>query len=123
MSDISHKFGADLVISPSGDLAQAPDDQLGHQRVLRRLLTNPGDYIWSPSYGAGLARYIGMPNSVTGIQAAIRSQIFREATVARSPEPSVTVTEVMPGTLDCAITYADAATGQTRLLGFTIGRA
>ena len=48
MPDLSHEFGADLLAGPTGDLAVAAGAGLGRQRVLRRLLTNPGDYIWQP---------------------------------------------------------------------------
>ena len=61
MPDISHQFSADLSLSPTGDLATITAPQLTQQRVLRRLLTNPGDYIWHPSYGAGLAAFVGQP--------------------------------------------------------------
>ena len=61
MPDLAHEFGADLQAGPTGDLALADGAALGRQRVLRRLLTNPGDYIWHPTYGAGLARFVGHP--------------------------------------------------------------
>ena len=57
MSDISHQWGSDLSIGPTGDFALVSGAILGQQRVLRRLLTNPGDYIWHPDYGAGLAEF------------------------------------------------------------------
>lgn len=121
MADIWHQFGADLAVGPTGDLASVDGTTLGQQRVLRRLLTNPGDYIWQPDYGAGLAQFVGQPASATQIRAVIRSQIFREATVARMPEPVISV-EVDPGgTVFVEIRYADAATGQTQSLAFSIG--
>ena len=46
MADISHTFGADLSLSATGDLLCVTGDTLTQQRVLRRLLTNAGDYIW-----------------------------------------------------------------------------
>ena len=46
MPDLAHQFGADLVAGATGDLAVVDGPALGRQRVLRRLLTNPGDYIW-----------------------------------------------------------------------------
>ena len=91
MSDLSHQWGSDLLIGPRGDLATASGTQLGQQRVLRRLLTNLDDYIWQLTYGAGLARLIGQPGSAVAIGALIRSQIFKEAAVARTPEPVIDV--------------------------------
>lgn len=55
MPDLSHQWGSDLLIGPTGDLATASGTELGQQRVLRRLLTNASDYIWHLGYGAGLA--------------------------------------------------------------------
>ena len=124
MGDLSHQWGSDLAIGVTGDLAVAAGPQLGQQRVLRRLLTNPGDYIWQISYGAGLARFIGQPANALQIRALIRSQIFKEAAVARVPEPVIDV-EVSPagaiGTVYVHLRYVDASTGQTQLLSFSVG--
>ncbi len=121
MADLFHSFGSDLVISPTGDLAAASGPILGQQRVLRRLLTNPGDYIWQPDYGAGLASFVGQPAAIDQIKATIRSQIFKEAAVARTPEPTINVTFDQSGTVYVHVRYADATTGQTQLLSFSAG--
>lgn len=124
MPDLSHQWGSDFSIGPTGDLAVAAGPALGQQRVLRRLLTNPGEYIWQPDYGAGLARFIGYPASPLQIQAVIRSQIFKESTVARTPEPIITVS-VSPagaaGTVYVYIRYQDTTSGQTQVLSFSVG--
>ena len=123
MSDISHQWGADLSIGPTGDIAVVTGSALGHQRVLRRLLTNLLDYIWQPNYGAGLAGFVGQPANGAQIRAVIRSQIFKEAVVATSPEPTIGVT-VNPGgaagDIYVYITYADATTGTTQTLSFSV---
>jgi hypothetical protein len=121
MPDLSHQFGADLAVGPTGDLAIVSASTLGQQRVLRRLLTNQGDYIWQLAYGAGLAQFIGEPARVAQIRAVIRSQIFQEAAVAQTPEPVVTVTFDGAGTLFADIRYVDATTGQTQVLSFSAG--
>ena len=82
MADASHQWGSDLAIGATGDISTADGALLGQQRVLRRLLTNPGDYIWQLDYGAGLARFIGQPANALQIRAVIRSQIFKETAVA-----------------------------------------
>lgn len=124
MPDLSHQWGADLSVGPTGDLAVATGPALGQQRVLRRLLTNPGEYIWQLDYGAGLARFIGQPANPLQIQALIRSQIFKESTVARAPEPVIDVS-VSPGgaagTVYVYIRYQDAGSGQTQVLSFSVG--
>ena len=92
MADIFHQWGTDLVIGPTGDIGTIDGSAWGQQR----LLTNPGDYIWQLDYGAGLARFIGQPASPLQIRAIIRSQIFKEASVARQPEPLINV-QISPG--------------------------
>lgn len=112
MPDASLPWGGDLAPGPTGDLAAAAGAALGRQRVLRRLLTNPGDYVWHPDYGAGLARFIGQPVSSAAIRAAIRAQIFREPAVARQPEPVIDIAAGPPGTLSIAIRYTDAGSAE-----------
>ncbi|HEY7579412.1 MAG TPA: hypothetical protein VH855_17600 [Acetobacteraceae bacterium] len=123
MADTFHQWGSDLAVSATGDICTAAGSLLGQQRVLRRLLTNPGDYIWQLDYGAGLARFIGQPANPLQIKAVIRSQIFKEATVARQPEPLVEV-QVAPGgasgTVYVYIRYFDTESGQTQVLSFSV---
>ena len=93
---------------------------LDQQRVLRRLLTNPGDYIWHLQYGAGLAQFVGKPCDVAAINATIRSQIFMEPSVARLPEPVIEVQNDQNGSVYVYIRYVDAGTGATQVLAFTV---
>lgn len=121
MSDLQHQFGSDLSVGPTGDLATVNSSTLGQQRVLRRLLTNSGDYIWQLGYGAGLAQFVGQPADATRIRAMIRSQIFKEAAVARTPEPVIDVTSDGIGTVSVQVSYTDAENDTTQVLGFTLG--
>ena len=121
MADLWHQFGADLTVGPTGDLALASNPVLTQQRVLRRLLTNPLDYIWHVSYGAGLGQFVGQPAVEPQIQGAILGQIFNEAAVARSPEPAIEVSSDPTGTVAVQLRYSDADTGATQLLSFSVG--
>lgn len=121
MADIALVFGADLAPGATGDLATVRGTEWGRQRVLRRLLTNPGDYIWQPTYGAGLGRFVGQPVSAAQIRAVVRGQIFKEAAVSRSPEPVIDVAVDPTGVASVSISYADARTGEPQLLTFSIG--
>ena len=121
MADLFHQFGSDLALSPTGDLATATAATLTQQRVLKRLLTNPVDYIWNLDYGAGLAAFVGEPAASARIGAVIRSQIFKEAAVARTPEPVIDLQLSPAGSVYVHIRYADATTGQTQLLSFSAG--
>jgi phage baseplate assembly protein W len=121
--DLSHQWSSDISVSSTGDLTLVTGSSLGQQRVLRRLMTNPGDYIWQLDYGAGLAQFIGQPGNASQIEAVIRSQIFKEAAVARSPEPTVSVQYPSGGTgsVYVQILYVDAMSGQTQVLSFSVG--
>lgn len=121
MADAWHLFGGDLTVAASGDVAVVDGATEGQQRVLRRLLTNPGDYLWNPTYGAGLGRFVGLPTDTARIEGVIRSQIFREAAVARSPEPVIDVEGAPSGSVYVTIQYADAVSGETQMLAFSVG--
>jgi phage baseplate assembly protein W len=123
VDDIFHVWGTDLTVGASGDLAVAAQPTVGQQRILRRLLTNPGDYIWQLDYGAGLAGFVGEPANASQITAIIRSQIFKESAVARTPEPIVDV-QVSPagavGTVYVHLRYADSQSGESQVLSFSV---
>jgi hypothetical protein len=122
MADIAHLWGSDLEFGSTGDLAVVAASVLGQQRVLRRLLTNPLDYIWQPTYGAGLAGFIGRAANGLQIRATIRSQIFKEAAVSQKPEPTIDVTLCPAGAsgdVYVHVIYVDAKTGQTQVLTFS----
>lgn len=120
MPDVAHVYGGDLALGAGGDLAVADGAALGRQRVLRRLLTNPGDYLWNPHYGAGLARFVGQPANAARIRSVIRAQIFQERAVARRPEPVIEVSADAAGGVTVQVRYADGESGQTQALAFTV---
>jgi len=116
MSDLSHSFGSDLEVTVSGDLAAVSGSALGQQRVLRRLLTNAGDYIWQLAYGAGLPSMIGMPVDAAAIAGLVRSQIFLEGAVAQTPTPVIDV-QAESSVVSLQITYTDATDTTTQAVG------
>jgi len=120
VQDATLLWGGDLSAGPTGDLALATGTALGQQRVLRRLLTNPGDYIWQLQYGAGLAQFVGNPCNIAAIKAAIRSQIFMESAVARLPEPLIDVQSAQDGSVYVYIRYVDATDSTTQVLSFSV---
>jgi hypothetical protein len=121
MNDLSHYIGGDLLASPTGDLQPASGTLRGQQRVLRRLLTNPGDCLFHPTYGAGLPKYVGQATDVAKIQALIRGQILLEDSVARSPAPTINVSPIKGG-VAVSIRYVDASTGQPATLNFNVSK-
>ena len=83
------EWGGDLIVSSSGDLAVVPKAVELEWRIIRRLLTNPGDYVWHPEYGTGLASHIGDTASRHAIEANILYQMSFEKDVPASPAPTV----------------------------------
>jgi hypothetical protein len=120
MADLAQTWGSDLQVSASGDLLTSTGTQLGQERVLRRLLTNVGDYIWQLSYGAGLGGFVGQPVNTQRITAIARQQMYREAVVARSPAPVINVTSTPGGTVTLNIQYVDAPSNQPVILTFSL---
>lgn len=121
MNDLDQYFGADLSASATGDLQPASGTLRSQQRILRRLLTNPGDYIWNPEYGAGLPRRVGDTVDVPAIRALIRGQMMLEESVAATPPPEITVTPIAGG-VSCVIRYAEAASNAPVVLSFNVSQ-
>ena len=116
MADIAHFVGSDLSVGPTGDLVVADLADWTRQRILRRLLTNAGGYIWQLSYGAGLPGMVGMTVSAQQVAAIIRKQLGLEAGVSAQPEPTVTIQTGQPGTVFATVAYYDAPTGISQIL-------
>jgi hypothetical protein len=124
MPDIAHTMGSDLLVDATGDIQTSDGLELGQERVLRRLFTAPFAYVWSPDYGAGLARFLGNPMASARIAAVTRAQMFQEASVARSPAPIISVQARPDGTVLETIQYVDTTTQQvSRVTPFTVSPA
>lgn len=120
MADINHVWSTDLRWNDALDLSTVDGTEQGQQRILRRLLTVPGTYIWHPEYGAGLQTWIGRNTDIPKIKALVRGQILLEPAVARIPEPQIDVEENPDGSLFIRIKYQDAVTNSVVLLPFTV---
>jgi len=120
MSDLALEFGGDLLVGPTGDLLLADGSTLTEQRVLRRLLTNPGDYIWQITYGAGLGQFVGLPGVGASVAGVSRAQMLLESGVSVSPAPVVNALVQEDGTVTLSIKYADASSGGTSTLTFSL---
>jgi hypothetical protein len=132
MKDCNQFYGNDIAASATGDLMSVEGTDKGQQRILRRLLTNPrevladgsilpADYIWHPTYGAGLPRKVGSVLDADKIRAIIRGQMLLEDCVAKNPEPVITVT-VIPNGISAFIQYKDAISGETQTLSFSVDK-
>lgn len=116
LADFYHYWGQDLTQDPTGGVALAYRSDRTSQRIIRRLLTNPGggDYPWQPEYGAGLPAKIGTNLDLPNLTAIITGQIALEPTVARTPAPQITLTP-FPGGVGILIVYADLSGNATQV--------
>ena len=121
MYDIYLEWGTDLSVGSSGDLALVTGSTQTNQRVVRRLLTNPGDYIWNLGYGGGLGTFVGSTANLPDIEAVIRNHMSLEATVPSTPAPNVTVqTLAVGGYVMANITYSDPSSDDPVNLNFVL---
>jgi hypothetical protein len=121
MADLYHYFGADLAAAANGDLLAADAGLLTQQLVLRRLLTNEGEYFFALDYGAGLPQFIGNAGNIPGITAVIRRQLNFERGVTKIPEPRIDVSPIPTG-IFVHIVYNDAITGKPSVLSFNVNQ-
>lgn len=123
LADFDHYIGGDISASSAGGVSMATGTLRGQQRVLRRLLTNPGDYIFEPDYGAGLPQWIGRNADLAKLRALISGQMALEPSVAPNPAPQIDLSQIANadgGGFAVAIAYTDATTGQPVTLSFNV---
>jgi len=121
LSDIWQIWSTDLTASNSGDLKTATGTDRGQQRIIRRFMTNPGDYLEDPTYGAGLPQYVGALQSqdvLDKVSGTCTAQVLMEAVVAPTPAPVVTLQQLPDFSLWVSVQYTDAETGAPQTLSF-----
>lgn len=123
MNDLFLEWGGDLVAGPTGDIAVTSGATTINQRLYRRLLTNPGDYIWNLGYGGGLSQYVGLPANPAGIEAVVQTQIALESSIPSTPSAQVqtTLSDAATGVVTMQITYADPASGTPAQITLPVG--
>lgn len=119
LSDLYHWYGGDVSSSATGDFQTVTGDTRSQQRIIRRLCTNPGDYIFHPEYGGGLPKLIGSNASVSDVKAIVQSQLKLEDSILQLPVPIVAVTSITAG-MQIQIQYTDALTRKPVLLSFNV---
>lgn len=119
LNDLNLWVGGDLSASATGDLATATADLRTNQRIVRRLVTPKGSYIFHPEYGAGLPQMIGETVDIPAITGEIRSQIRMEEGVSQTPEPSIDVKPIQDG-VSVGILYTSSVTRRPVSLQFNV---
>ncbi|MGA7584842.1 MAG: hypothetical protein WCB03_02320 [Rouxiella badensis] len=84
-------------------------------------MTNPGDYIFHPAYGASLGQKVGESVNINEWKALILGQMLLEDAVAQDPTPTVTLTIIEQG-VSVYVSYTDATTGTPATLSFDVTR-
>lgn len=121
LNDLYHYWGNDLSAAANGDVLGVTGTVRGQQRVLRRLLSNPGDLVFHPEYGAGLPAKVGTTARPDEITALIRGQMLLEDCVAKLPAPIIVVTAITNG-IAAQINYTDAQSGTPVTLSFNVSQ-
>lgn len=116
--DIDHFFGGDIANHVARDLPTVNSDIETQRKIIRRLATNPKDYLWHPEYGAGLRRFVGATN-LGEVEGVCVSQVAMEENVASYPAPTVTL-QMSEGALVCLVTYTDATSNELKNFSFNI---
>lgn len=119
MPDVFHTWGSDLALGPRRDLLAVDGSEATKQRVLRRLLSNPGDLMFHGEYGAGLPARIGELLETEALDAAVRAQMSAEAGVSQDPAPEITTTPFSFGAT-VVVQYRDRNTDEFARIGFDL---
>lgn len=121
--DQFHWWGQDIQFSASGDDLLATGVTELNQRIVRALLTPPGQYIWHPTYGAGLGQFVGHALSAEElalIESRINSVLATEPDVQKQPPATFTYQHDASGLLSVTIQYIYAPTGVLQSLSFNV---
>lgn len=121
LDDIAHLWGEDVRLSPTGDLGRSNRHPRSQERVIRRLMTNPGEYIFHPNYGGGLRQMVGQNIDIAKIRARIEGQMLLETSVVRDPPPQAVVVEI-PGGVSVKVQYLSLPDKQPVSLSFDVLR-
>lgn len=124
MDDLYLDWSGDLSVDSTGDLALVTGPDLTRQRLYRRLVTNPGDYLWNLGYGGGLAQFVGVVARPYEIEAVIRDQLDQEPLIATDPVPEVAarVEDAADGNVVASIIYTALRSEQSVQLDLRLSR-
>ena len=123
MVDLMLNWGGDLEVGATGDLRLTAASDAVRERVLRRLLTNLGAYIWHLDYGGGLGSLVGSPVREGYLQSIVNRQMRMEQSIATTPEPTVSMNSNAgsPNTLYLTIKYRDSFSNDPNYVTVTLG--
>lgn len=108
-----------------GSLAYAEGPEKVRESIWIILDTEPGERIMRPTFGCGLRRYLGTPNTVA-VRALVRHDV-EQALAAWEPRIRVSSVDVTPGDdpalVEIAVAYVHVRTGRPDNLVYTLALA
>jgi hypothetical protein len=118
-SDISHWWGQDWALTPTGDIQVVDGIPRSNQRIFRRLCTNGslagakiGEYAFHLTYGGAAPWYVGRTTEALALAGIIRDQMYAEASVSHIPEPKIKISFTPDGSYLADIQYIDQESNQ-----------
>ncbi|GBR44229.1 hypothetical protein [Neokomagataea thailandica] len=115
MISFGHVYGDDLSVL-AGNVSFVSREEATKQRILRRILTNSGGYIWHPDYGAGLPQMVGSVVDEELISASIRHSLLSDVGVDSSRPIEVNIVQSSGGGVLCWVEYFDESNGKLQSL-------
>jgi phage baseplate assembly protein W len=94
--DVSNEKGADLKVNQAGDWLLVSGKEALRQAVLRRIVTNPGEWKTLPDYGVGARLYVKTRNTRASrdeLVERIRSQLLRDTRIEKVNQVVVELTD------------------------------
>lgn len=117
MPDAMHWWDDDLQVSNTGDIALSDGIDLSNQRIVRRLMTILGEYVWHVEYGASVPKRIGDTLDLSLVESVIRNQIYLEEAVSKEDDITLEVSPILNGVF-VSLVYIEALSGRQASLQF-----
>lgn len=96
MPELDLEFNGDLILDQEGGLQHAAPGDALRQRIFRRVLTNPGEYIYHVDYGIGLGDLVGRTmnrDQIEKLKQRVIQGILEDAETDKSFFPEIKITE------------------------------
>lgn len=97
--EIPDAFGTDVFfdgnthVTASGDLLELSGRENLRRSIIRRLITNPGEYRLNPTYGVGVLTFVKKPitqSNIDRLEQRIRDQLPQDPRIEQVLEISIT---------------------------------
>ena len=93
--DVTEGRDADYVVSPAGDWTLAAGREALRQSIIRRIITDPGEWATLPEYGVGARMFVKTRNTQAArdeLEERIRAQLLRDRRIESVETVEVEIT-------------------------------